>query len=189
MAPCTLEWPQHEVQRDNMSTLTPVTTLEGHTDRVWCTAWSPDGAHSNGSRSVLLCSCNYQSCECTGAYLASCSGDKTVRIWQRLADPRPPWWHCCTILEDAHTKTIRSVNWSPGGDSLVTASFDGSTVVWRKASSGWAQVCCLPSALLQEVPAQCDTLCDSSQGPSKTLARTCVRIWLHMLRKLIQRVL
>lgn len=75
-----------------------------------------------------------------GLFLASCSGDRTVRIWERLSDPRPPWWYCCTVLEDTHTKTIRSVNWSPGGDSLVTASFDGSTVVWRKTSSGWAQV-------------------------------------------------
>ena len=33
-------------------------TLEGHTDRVWCVAWEPQGRS-----------------------LATCSSDKTVRLW------------------------------------------------------------------------------------------------------------
>lgn len=44
-----------------------VQELEGHTDRVWGLAWSP--CVGEGSKSLL----------------ASCSGDKTVRIWQHAA--------------------------------------------------------------------------------------------------------
>lgn len=44
--------------------LKEVQKLEGHSDRVWSLAWNPVTAGSSGM-------------------LASCSGDKTVRIWQR----------------------------------------------------------------------------------------------------------
>jgi WD40 repeat protein len=46
-----------------------VQELEGHTDRVWGVAWSPNGA-----------------------LLASCSGDKSLRIWEK--DPASPTWTC-----------------------------------------------------------------------------------------------
>lgn len=42
--------------------LSEVQKLEGHTDRVWSVAWKP----TTGVPAVL----------------ASCSGDKTVRIWE-----------------------------------------------------------------------------------------------------------
>lgn len=46
--------------------LTEVQRLEGHTDRVWGLAWNP----ATGADGVP-------------AVLASCSGDKTIRIWQQ----------------------------------------------------------------------------------------------------------
>ena len=45
----------------------------GHGDRVWALAWNP--APGPGS----------------GPVLASCSGDKTVRIWKRAPDGA---WQC-----------------------------------------------------------------------------------------------
>ena len=61
-----------------------------------------------------------------------------MRLWERgNADGS---WVCKVVLECTHTKTIRSVNWSPGGGSLATASFDGSTAIWAKCGSKWAQV-------------------------------------------------
>ena len=36
-----------------------------------------------------------------GDLLASCSGDKTVRIWGRSVGTNT--WVCTTILEEAHT--------------------------------------------------------------------------------------
>lgn len=51
--------------------LSEVQTLEGHTDRVWSVAWKP-ATGVNGVPAVL----------------ASCSGDKTVRIWEESAAGR-----------------------------------------------------------------------------------------------------
>lgn len=73
-----------------------------------------------------------------GRTLASCSGDKTVRLWE--CGEAASGWSCKVVLECTHTKTIRSVNWSPGGASLATASFDGATAIWAKAGARWEQV-------------------------------------------------
>ncbi|PNW80017.1 hypothetical protein CHLRE_08g374400v5 [Chlamydomonas reinhardtii] len=136
-------------------TLEPIGALSGHDDRVWNVAWSPQGD-----------------------MLASCSGDKTVRIWSRRqprpseqvpssasAVPQPPQppqppqsqpaqhqqqqlpptqqqqqWYCSAILDQCHTRTIRSVAWSPTGRALATASFDATVAVWELSSGVWEQV-------------------------------------------------
>ncbi|CAL1546455.1 unnamed protein product [Lymnaea stagnalis] len=90
-----------------MQTLKEFQTLTGHSDRAWCVSWSP-----------------------SGTLLASCGGDKTIRIWGKEGDK----WVCKSILADGHTRTIRSVSWSPCGQYLAAASFDATTSVWsRKA--------------------------------------------------------
>lgn len=74
-----------------------------------------------------------------GTCLASCSGDKTVRLWEKLPDTGQ--WYCKTVLQETHSKTVRGVAWSPGGRSLATASFDGTTAIWNRTPIGWDQVC------------------------------------------------
>eukprot|EP01023_Acetabularia_acetabulum_P026830 TRINITY_DN25416_c2_g1_i1.p1 TRINITY_DN25416_c2_g1~~TRINITY_DN25416_c2_g1_i1.p1 ORF type:complete len:358 (-),score=43.94 TRINITY_DN25416_c2_g1_i1:132-1205(-) len=95
--------------------------LCGHSGIVWKVAWSN-----------------------SGDLLASCSGDRSVRIWKQIGDS----WVCVSILEDSHTRTIRSIAWSPDDRRLASASFDGTTAIWRRRTTTgvedlWEQVAVL----------------------------------------------
>ncbi|CAO3685049.1 unnamed protein product [Rhizopus stolonifer] len=91
-----------------MPRLELVATLEGHQDCVWQAAWHP-----------------------TKTLLATCSGDKTVRLWAPLSLTDPSQWQCVETLEGAHKRTVRSVAWSKKGSELATASFDATTGIWE----------------------------------------------------------
>ncbi|ORX91038.1 WD40 repeat-like protein [Basidiobolus meristosporus CBS 931.73] len=96
-----------------MPRLELIAELEGHEDRVWQVSWDPSGTQ-----------------------LASCSGDKTVRLW--VPDEHNPGkasWNCVGLLEGFHERTIRSVQYSPSGQVLATGSFDGTTGIWDKSES------------------------------------------------------
>jgi WD40 repeat protein len=47
---------------------------------------------------------------------------------------------CVGVLEDSHTKTVRSCSWAPGGRHLATAGFDGLTAVWECQGGVWESV-------------------------------------------------
>ena len=71
-----------------------------------------------------------------GRSLASCSADKTVRIWQ--SDGSGGCWRCTAVLEDHHARTVRAVSWSPEGAALATASFDATASVFAREAGEWA---------------------------------------------------
>ncbi|KMZ72384.1 Transducin/WD40 repeat-like superfamily protein [Zostera marina] len=91
--------------------LKEIQILEGHTDRVWGLAWNP----TTGVDGIP-------------PMLASCGGDKTVRIWQQQASSGN--WDC-KVLEDIHTRTVRTCSWSQSGKFLATSSFDATTGIWE----------------------------------------------------------
>lgn len=80
--------------------------LQGHDDRVWFVSWKP-----------LDPSC-----------LASCSGDKTVRLWNNSGSKK---WKCTHILDGAHSRTVRSVSFSPKDNLIASSGFDSSTAIWE----------------------------------------------------------
>ncbi|KAA6430054.1 MAG: putative cytosolic iron-sulfur assembly -like [Trebouxia sp. A1-2] len=131
-----------------MARLEQTQVLEGHTDRVWNVAWSPKGDS-----------------------IASCSGDKTVRIWQRHGTTDT--WICAAILEETHHRSIRCSSWSPDGRYLATASFDATTAIWEVQGSTWEQV-----ALLEGHESEVKGVAWSSSG---SLLATCSRdksVWI-----------
>ncbi|KAJ1993246.1 Cytosolic iron-sulfur protein assembly protein [Coemansia spiralis] len=94
-----------------------VAELQGHEDRVWQVSWDPSGLR-----------------------LASCSGDKSVRVWGPQTQSRfftengnaGHAWECVDTIDNAHKRTVRSVAFAPTGKALATASFDGTTAIWEK---------------------------------------------------------
>ena len=93
--------------------LVPIATLSGHTDRVWSIDFSPDGT-----------------------LLASCGGDKNVRIWAKEyrqdSSIEESKWFCLSVLDEAQRRTVRCVKWSHCGRLLAATSFDATTAIWRR---------------------------------------------------------
>ncbi|KAJ2725981.1 Cytosolic iron-sulfur protein assembly protein [Coemansia sp. Benny D115] len=148
--------------------------LTGHEDRVWQLSWDPSGTK-----------------------LASCSGDKSVRIWAPLqnsqffttndrqssgtmeVDQQPigSSWSCLEAVDNAHKRTIRSVAFEPTrGRGLATASFDGTTAIWEEEDGVSGQHECVATLEGHENEAKC-----VAWSPSGQLVATCGRdksVWI-----------
>ncbi|KAI0065289.1 WD40 repeat-like protein [Artomyces pyxidatus] len=88
--------------------LSAIAELTGHEDRAWNVAWNP-----------------------VKPLLATCSADKTVRLYGYSGIPTPTFSFHTSISTD-HGKTVRSIAWSPSGETLATASFDSTIGIWQQ---------------------------------------------------------
>jgi cytosolic iron-sulfur protein assembly protein CIAO1 len=114
-----------DAKKDFEYAIEPIAALEGHADRVWAVAWNP-----------------------VQPLLASCSGDKSIRLWSYrstfpYSSSSPPAFSSpaaakitfarASELTTGHRKTVRSVAWAPSGNTLAAGSFDSTVSIWERA--------------------------------------------------------
>ncbi|KAF9226353.1 WD40 repeat-like protein [Gyrodon lividus] len=140
-----------------------VAELPGHDERAWQVAWNP-----------------------TKPLIASCSADKTVRLYgyhKNGQDPSETVFSHVATIPTGHSKTVRSVAWAPSGKTLATGSFDSNIGIWERReasddedpseSEDWE---CL--ALLEGHETECKSVAYSGTG---TLLASCSRdktVWV-----------
>ncbi|XP_067870026.1 telomerase protein component 1-like [Heterodontus francisci] len=134
------------IDREYCAAVFPACILRGHSDSVTCCSFSPDGLQlvtGSKDKSLLfwdletlpgrISRCLHSShrdwitgCSWAPRYVASCSNDGTVRLWD------PDTGECIRELK-GHTSTISGV--SIMADLVLSVSGSGDLVVWKESGS------------------------------------------------------
>ena len=86
----------------NVFTEQKIATVQGHSERLECVAYSPDGS-----------------------LLASGGKDNVIRVWS-TSRPRP-----ARFTFRAHSDTVLALDFNPDGRRLLSRSYDGTLKVWN----------------------------------------------------------
>ncbi|MEH1919070.1 protein kinase domain-containing protein [Nostoc sp.] len=123
-------------------------TLQGHSNSVYCVAYSPDGKTlATGShdktiklwdvgtgREIYTLHGHFDSVYCVayspdGKTLATGSDDKTIKLWDVTTGGQ-------ILTIQAHFEWVRSVAFSPDGKTLASGSYDKTIKLWDVTTGG-----------------------------------------------------
>lgn len=122
--------------------------------------------------------------------LASCSADKTVRLYNYRVPPASspeddspsgggePKFELNASITTGHAKTVRALAWSPSGNTLVTGSFDSTVGIWQQVGDEEEEGVWECISSLEGHETECKGV---AYSPSGTLLASCSRdksIWV-----------
>jgi WD40 repeat protein len=74
----------------------------------------------------------------SGQWLASCSRDKSIWIWEEVGEEDEDEWETIAVLQE-HTADVKCVCWRQddgNGEVLASASYDDTVRLWREETHG-----------------------------------------------------
>ncbi|XP_026189947.1 probable cytosolic iron-sulfur protein assembly protein CIAO1 homolog [Cyclospora cayetanensis] len=108
--------------------------------------------------------------------VASCGADGLIQLWG--APNGSSSWSCLgTAGQDAHSRAIRTVAWTPDGAFLAAGSFDSTATVW--------QVKQRPQRQLQQEESSKDNLVETEEHDRRQDAPKSSRVHMGLLQTLV----